>query len=467
MKLFKPLGFALFLFNVGACTAQYATLYDFDFFGLTGSYPQGTLTISGDTLFGVTKLGGPTSVGNIFRVKTDGTGYKDIYDFSGTDGQNPTGSLVLIGNVLYGITRNGGALNGGNIFSIHTDGKGFKDLHDFGGPDGAFANGGLTLSGNLFYGVTSWGGQYNSGTVFSIHTDGTGFKKMTDLGYSNTGTLKLSGRTLFGMSTDLNSMGSILAFYLDSTRNDSITRWIQLHVFSLYDGGAPYGSLTISGRTLFGMTTKGGNIVGGVFSVDSTGNGFKVLGNDFNGVPPHPSTAYGDVLLSGKTLYGMTSKGGANDGGLIFSIDTDATGFTDIFDFNPVCISSPGCSPMGSLILSKGVLYGVTESGGQYSKGTILKFDLGPGSAGIGEMNNPEASVTLYPNPSKDQFVIEAKTNERQIVQIFDMEGNLLKSQTIQGGKVEIDTYDLSPAVYMVCITSGRFKINKKLVIIH
>ena len=80
-------------------------------------------------------------------------------DFNGTDGSSPNGSLTLSGNILYGMTYNGSTKRNGNIFSINTDGSGYKDLFDFAE---AVATGGhwgsLTLSGNMLYGMETGGG---------------------------------------------------------------------------------------------------------------------------------------------------------------------------------------------------------------------------------------------------------------------------------------------------------------------
>jgi uncharacterized repeat protein (TIGR03803 family) len=46
---------------------------------------------------------------------------RDLFDFSTAVGKYPYGSLTLSGNVLYGMTNYGGVYNDGVVFSIHTD----------------------------------------------------------------------------------------------------------------------------------------------------------------------------------------------------------------------------------------------------------------------------------------------------------------------------------------------------------
>ncbi len=54
----------------------------------------------------------------------------------------------------------------------------------------------------------------------------------------------------------------------------------------------------------------------------------------------------GSLVISGSTLFGMTTTGGANNDGFIFSIHIDGTNYKDIFDFN----GTNGSTPEGSLL---------------------------------------------------------------------------------------------------------------------
>jgi uncharacterized repeat protein (TIGR03803 family) len=83
-------------------------------------------------------------------------------------------------------------------------------------------------------------------------------------------------------------------------------------------GFAPTGSLTLSGSTLYGMTTAGGvNNEGTIFSVPVTGGTPTFLYN-FDGT--NGATPYGSLILSGTNLYGMTSAGGVDGAGAIFAL---------------------------------------------------------------------------------------------------------------------------------------------------
>src|SRR5439155_937504 len=61
-----------------------------------------------------------------------------------------------------------------------------------------------------------------------------------------------------------------------------------------------------------------------------------------------------DLVLSGSTLYGPTFRGGGWNGGAIFKLNTDGSGYGLIKEFN-CCVNSPF-----ALVLSSSVLYGTT-----------------------------------------------------------------------------------------------------------
>jgi len=59
----------------------------------------------------------------VYAVSTNGTGFTNFYNFSGgSDGAFPEGTLVLSGNTLYGTAEGGGSGNGtagnGTVFSL-------------------------------------------------------------------------------------------------------------------------------------------------------------------------------------------------------------------------------------------------------------------------------------------------------------------------------------------------------------
>jgi len=136
-----------------------------------GSNPQfGFLTLYNSILYGLTEGGGANGDGVIFSYNPSLTTYTDLYDFSGgTGGQYPFGSLLLSGNTFFGMTRTGGTASTGNIFSFDISTSTYTNLYSFtGGINGATPYSSLTLSGDLLYGMTEQGGANNFGNIFSF-----------------------------------------------------------------------------------------------------------------------------------------------------------------------------------------------------------------------------------------------------------------------------------------------------------
>jgi uncharacterized repeat protein (TIGR03803 family) len=108
------------------------------------------------------------------------------------------------------------------------------------------------------------------------------------------------------------------------------------------DGKSPYGNLVLSGNTLYGTAAWGGtNGNGTLFQINTDGSGFTVIrhfssgANNAAGVFTNGdgSALGGGLLLSGGALYGTTGSGGTNGSGTVFQISTNGTGFTVIRHF--------------------------------------------------------------------------------------------------------------------------------------
>src|SRR6185503_2100625 len=64
------------------------------------------------------------------------------------------------------------------------------------------------------------------------------------------------------------------------------------------------------------------------------------------------------LILSGSTLYGTANGGGSSGNGTVFRINTDGTGFTNLYNFSG---GSDGGNVDATLILSGKTLFGTTE----------------------------------------------------------------------------------------------------------
>lgn len=167
------------------------------------------------------------------------------------------------------------------------------------------------------------------------------------------------------------------------------------------DGEWPYGELILDGSTLYGMTERGGVSNNGVvFSIPVTG-GAPTLLHSFAGQPTDGAWPYGSLILDGGVLYGMTCYGGANDVGVIFKVNTDGSGFELLHEFTDG--NDDGANPFGSLILDGGTLYGMTQGGSDYGMGVVFKINTDGSGFGLlhkfqwvaGNCTNPRGSLVL------------------------------------------------------------------------
>ena len=315
----------MFMINIDG--SGYQVLHNFGSGYSDGTWPQGLPVLSGSTLYGMTDVGGGVnSAGTVYKINTDGSGYQVLHSFTGSGGSKPQGSLTLSGSTLYGMTFQGGANGNGTVFRMNADGTGFQVLRSFasGGSDGSTPYGSLTLSGSTIYGMTTAGGSGGKGTVFTMNIDGTGFQLLHSFASGSTdgstpyGSLTLSGSTLYGMTYygGLNSVGTAFKMNIDGTGFQILHNFGPGNV----DGNTPEDSLTLSGSTLYGMTPFGGTDGNGtVFQMNTDGTAYQVLHNFAYG-SPEGTEPFGSLTLDGSTLYGMTWQGGANGNGTVFSL---------------------------------------------------------------------------------------------------------------------------------------------------
>jgi uncharacterized repeat protein (TIGR03803 family) len=372
-----------------------------------GANPVASLVLSGNTLYGTAESGGSWGNGTVFAVHTDGSGFTNLYTFTaGADGALPTANLILSGDTLYGTTQEGGIEGEGTVFSLHTDGSDFTVLYRFSGEsDGANPSAGLFLLGDTLYGTTLAGGIFY-GTIFAINTNGTGFRNVYsftggDDGNGPDAALILSGKTLYGTAETGGSTGWGTVFSIQTDGSN----FMLLHGFTGgLGGGNPYAPLLLVGSTLYGTAFAGGiSNNGTVFAVQTDGLGFTNLyrftdGND--GAGP----AAGLILSGSSTLYGTAEYGGSGGDGAVFSIQTDGMGFVNLHSFVSISaaasqINGDGAYPLAGLLDAGGTLYGTANGGGTSGFGTVFSL-LTNGSNFTTLYNFTNGSDGAYPQAS-------------------------------------------------------------------
>jgi uncharacterized repeat protein (TIGR03803 family) len=166
-----------------------------------------------------------------------------------------------------------------------------------------------------------------------------------------------------------------------------------LHIFGGWRGYGPDGLIAVSG-VLYGVTRWGGPDYrpradspgnGVLYRVNLDGSCFRVLHNFTRPEGPAPRGALAHV---GGLLYGTTSE-------TLFRIRPDGTRFAIVHHFGATDTSDAahGITPGGGLIVSNGVLYGSTFSGGHEGMGTVFRFDTLSGRfETLHEFRGPEGS---------------------------------------------------------------------------
>jgi uncharacterized repeat protein (TIGR03803 family) len=219
--------------------------------------------------------------------------------------------------------------------------------------------------------------------------------------------------------------------------NTNGTGFTTLHIFTAAnspsytnsDGAFPFDALILSSNTLYGTAEQGGSWGNGtVFAVNTDGTGFTNLhsftainddGSNGDGAFPHDA-----LILSGNTLYGTADNGGRYGYGTLFAINTDGTGFTNLYSFTAVSgangdnrygTNSDGAYPLGGVILSGNTLYGTTSAGGPYGQGTVFAVNTnGMGFSNLHSFTAASGSELLGTNSDGanpgDQLILSGNT---------------------------------------------------------
>jgi uncharacterized repeat protein (TIGR03803 family) len=450
------------LFSLGTVSLKAQTIsYPLVFAGANGAAPYGTLTLAGSELFGMTLQGGG-NLGNIFRMDTDGNYYGDLLDFNGSsNGESPYGSLTLSGHTLFGMTSLGGANLVGCIFSIDTAGGAFKILYDFNYPYGVSPNGDLTILGDKLFGMTLLGGNLNDGTIFSVDTGGGGYKDLYEFnnasGFAPYGDLTISGTTMFGMTDSGGTKGYGTIFSIDTNG----ANFKVLLNFTGSNGENPYyGAMALSpnGNVLYGMVPYGGKFgVGCIFSIDTDGTAFKNMFN-FNNALFNGSQPFGSLTMKGKYLCGMTYAGDTNGYGNIFTIDTVTDVYDDIYDFD----GADAANPYGNITFGGSTMYGMTWAGGANSVGTVFKY-TGQVLTGLAPAKVTSGSVNVYPNPSHGIFTIQVSgvcgkiaSSDMETVEIYNVLGEMVGTQNFVSKTIQMDLSNQPAGIYMYRVVSAE-----------
>ncbi len=356
----------------------------------TAGFPQGGVTVSGNRLYGTTRVGGIHNCGAVFSGQTNGL-ITVLHSFNALSqltaanigGADPCALLALSGGTLFGSASAGGTSGNGTLFSVSTNGTGFTVLHEFSAldpnsgtnADGAVPCDGVTLSDGMLYGTTSAGGASGAGVIFSMHTDGTGY--------------------------------SVL-HHFDAV--DPLTT-------TNLSGAFPVSGLVASSNVLYGATPSGGaGGAGTLFAIGIDGSGFAVL-HDFPATGPAGTNTdgcapSGRLMRSGNMLYGTASAGGSGAAGTVFALDTTDQYFETIHHFGSVTAdgtNSYGAFPVSPVIRLGNALYGSAFGGGPGGAGTVFRLQI-PSRAVVAAASEGRVDIDFNGAPNS-VYVVQATEN--------------------------------------------------------
>ncbi len=343
-----------------------------------GEFPFGALVPGSDgNLYGITLNGGAYSEGTAFKLTLQGQ-LTSVYTFCSqancADGAAPNGLLIATDGNFYGTTMGGGGNGGGTVFKLTPQGA-LTVLYNFcsqincaDGYDSNASSGTLTegTDGN-FYGLTDVGGSrvgncspLGCGTAYKITPQGKFTTLYTFCSLSNcagagpywlmqaadgffygvTGYGGPFGGTIF----KLTSQGKLTTLYSFCAKSGCTDGKEPIWLVQAAGAGAFYGA-TFRG----GSGTKCRSGCGTVFEIPSRGSLTSLHSFDLT----DGSYPYGLAQATNGTFYGITSEGGADGYGTVFSLATGLAPFVE---------SLPTSGKVGAKVLILGTdLTGATE----------------------------------------------------------------------------------------------------------
>lgn len=371
------------IFSFDTATGTTTALHHFN--PVTGGYPYGSLIqASNGKLYGMTNSGGTNNFGVVFSYDYINNIYTDLWDLKASEGEYPYGNLLQASNgLLYGMASNGGADSVGTIFSYNIASDTLIVVQNFDTIANVTGTGGQphssliqAIDGKL-YGVARNNGAHGWGTIFRVDPSNNNFTKIFDFSgidglYPYGSLIQGTDGLLYGMTQGFlvnPTDGSIYSINPVNFTFQSRYSFYTLHI------GNPFGTLRqLSNGLMYGMTYHGvegvGDSSGVLFSFYPSIDSLAIL-HQFQSTSGNFSE--GSLIFTNGKFYGMTSQGGTNNSGVIFSFDTLGNVYNDLYNFQG---ANDGFSPYGTLVKAgNGLLYGMTEYGGKYGKGTIFSVD--------------------------------------------------------------------------------------------
>ncbi len=123
------------------------------------------------------------------------------------------------------------------------------------------------------------------------------------------------------------------------------------------------------------------------------------------------------------------------------------------------------------------ISYNISVSGGDLNNDTLTDMLVGLYGGGmqifyqdnsinsVSDVQNTE-DLRVYPNPASEFIVVKSTHSELNMVcELFDLNGQLLKSSVLKGNYSVVDVRNFSSGVYLLKVSSGKSILNKKIVL--
>ncbi len=280
-------------------------------------------------LWGVTRGGGPSDQGVIFKTDSIGNNLTVMYDFPALNASEPGGMRLCEhpNGKLYGTTNSTARRGYGTIFEFDPVLNESTILLSFDTVSGKTPNSGMILGPNgILYGNTNDGGVNGHGSIYTYDPTNNNFTTIHSFNDSTTGRVPV-GKMLLANNGKMYGLTSYSSF-------------------------ANYKSSLYELDPLTNVVTSKVSFI-----------------NQANGQNPVGSL----IQAANGKLYGLTNSGGLNGKGVLFEYDILLDTLIVKVDFNLMV----GENPLPVLFeAANGKLYGATSRGGLFSRGTLYEYSI-------------------------------------------------------------------------------------------
>lgn len=229
-----------------------------------------------------------------------------------------------------------------------------------------------------FYGVAAAGGAFDLGSIFRLTPAGVLTTLYSFAGPEGSGPAAklVEGADLALYGTAASGGGNGFGVVFKITTAGVFTKLVDFTgAAGAARGSVPHALMRHADGNFYGVTQAGGSGGGGtIFQMTAAGAVTTLLNFTGNAGARPGSEPLGPLVASGNLLYGVTKLGGAAGVGVIFEISTTGA-WRSLGEFSGTAGTRSGSNPSGGLLLNTdGALYGTAEFGGTNGFGTAFKI---------------------------------------------------------------------------------------------